>query len=482
MNSITPFQLPELHHRIAQYLGKQDLARCTQVCIDWNTIYNPYLWKSLDIATENTSSYAETTDPPSRIAQAVNGHLTLNLSLEGYPTLSYLLLQCPELQRLSIRDADDLAASTLSLKPNLTSLKLRKVEFLDSTGFWKVASEELPCLRRLMVCELDIDPTATDWFWNTCSRLESLEMMNIDLPGKPDTSLTFSDIKILAADGVTGVSEEGMEILLCRCRKLENLSISGFEPVIPEVMLSSRNVEHYWPKLETISFVTSELQDQDLAQIILGMKSIKCVSLVGSGFGPQSFAAIRPHFNELEVLSISSLDPMDSDPMTGAMMHTMMTSCPKLESLSGVRASIQEILVDQTPWIATNLRFLWLVLDCPADSDPSLHREMFRNLSKLKSLTNLFLGGMVDLNENHSLDFRLSRGMDQLKGLEKLRTLSLEGTIQHMEMEDFLWLLENMEGLYNISGVYNCDPNKAEEVKEMGELLRAKFIKYARIR
>ncbi|KAF9164186.1 hypothetical protein BGX21_000842, partial [Mortierella sp. AD011] len=223
-------------------------------------------------------------------------------------------------------------------------------------------------------------------------------------------------------------------------------------------MYSSGFVQGTCPMLESLNVTESDITDYDLAQILGGMRSIKALKAGETGFGTMSLAALRPHFHELQKLSISTFKRGKPNPAAATMLREILVSCENLVKLNSPYVRAKDMMMDNTPWVATKLRCLSLTIKFPRNGNPSLHKAVFKQISRLNSLE--ILSFMKDNADYHSLDFRLSHGMGQLKRLSRLEELNLEGTTQHMKKVDFLWLFENLNSFKRFYGKPNQDPSK----------------------
>ncbi|KAF9995906.1 hypothetical protein BGZ79_010373 [Entomortierella chlamydospora] len=228
-------------------------------------------------------------------------------------------------------------------------------------------------------------------------------------------------------------------------------------------MCSPDFVQGTCPMLESLDITASDITDKDLAQILGGIKTVKVLKAGLTGFGTMSFAALRPHFHELQNLSISTFKRGEPNPAAGAILREILVSCENLVKLDGPYVRAEDVMIGNTPWVATKLRYLSFVVKFPPDCDPSLHKAMFEQISRLTSLKVLSFRDYCE--DHHSLDFRLSHGMGQLKRLSQLEDVYLEGTIQQMEEEDFLWLFENLDSFKQFYGKPCRDPSKLQKFK-----------------
>ncbi|KAF9199263.1 hypothetical protein BGZ49_010657 [Haplosporangium sp. Z 27] len=344
------------------------------------------------------------------------------------------------------------------MKPRLTKLILKNVTFSSSIEFWGFTSRELMCLRHLELEDVMISSDAINLFWDTCTRLQTIRLQSIDLPEGPEKFLLFPDITYLSLSRLCNITEQGFHQWVSRCPSLKSLLFRQITR-IPSAICSSHVIRENWPMLESLGISGSQLSDYELSQILYGMKTVKDLRALNTGFGPISFGAMKPHLKDLRELSASS-HTQDPGPIDSTMMHEIMVSCPELDVLDGVHAIAEDLLAYDAPWIAIRLTSLNLAIGFPLDCDPSLQIAMFKQLSRLKSLETLSLH---EAEGYSSFDFRLSRGMGQLKSLTKLREISLGNTIQQMEKEDVQWLIENMGSLSVLKGKLNQDPEKSRE-------------------
>ncbi|KAI1314560.1 hypothetical protein EDD11_001989 [Mortierella claussenii] len=470
MTNRDPLELPELCRKIAHYLCKADQARCLRVCKVWHVAFVPFLWHSFDIDHSKLALGFKRT--PRAVDQIKHSKFIKEVSVQG-KSLHYLLHHCPILTQLSITSAIDLSSMTMLHKPALTKLRLHSVQFVDEPGFWKVAATELLHLQVLELSQVNLGTEAMDDFWSICTRLEELQL-NLDRIGRgPLPTELFPRLRQLDVSHVDDITQEEMHHWVLRCPQLQSLRLMGQQPGVPNVMISTVNIRDGWPLLDSLDLMATYIPDKDLAAILSGMTRVKRLSVFMTGFGPLSFAALRPHFHGLEILSLPIYNPIDGDErvITSQMTLEVLTSCPKLINFAGGYARAEDLLRDENKdkaWVCDkSMLILFMALVFPEKSDPDQHRAIFKKLSTFYKLRSLDLKLFLEATSGSvtSLEYRLSHGLGQLCHLKNLEDVSIDSSRQNMEKEDVAWMYDNWLRLYGLRGTLNEDPVKNEELQ-----------------
>ncbi|KAF9917884.1 hypothetical protein BX616_011023 [Lobosporangium transversale] len=464
----SPFELPELRRSINKYLRRIDLACCILVCKKWHTFFFPSLWHGFE-----DSDYNRKMLPP--LAQIIKyGHLIKKFS-SSKKRQAYLVLFSPNLTYMNLNSTKDLGPHTLALKQQLSTLDLYDVKFADECSFWRTAEVGLPQLKSLSVCKLDFSILSIGCFWNICPRLEKLKISLTHLPQGPPSSLLFTPLRKLEITVVNGISLQDIDNWIARCPNLQTLAYSSHAGSLPLRMLSSLTVTELWPRLERLELSYCNISDRALAAVLSGMRQIKELWTMRSDFGPLSYAALRPHFSHLEKLLLPSPDTYEEAKehrvVTWEMTHEILISCPKLVTLHGAYAPVNDVLKCQsTPWACSGtLQSFGIEFEFPIKCNPSTHRFIFALLSQLKRLVTLFLH--VPSNSPYpSLDIRVISGLDKLEPLKCMMHIYLtERVNQTMEMEDLQWMIDHWPKFIDVMGPMNSDQAKN------GALLNKKY-------
>ncbi|KAK3834130.1 MAG: hypothetical protein J3R72DRAFT_494646 [Linnemannia gamsii] len=101
MSEASLFPLPpELISLFAPHLNQHSLAQCVRVCHDWRSIFEPFLWRNVDLTTVDDSSNN------SVIASAFtrNRHYIRRLAVEDPKLVRFLALYQPPMRNLQSQD------------------------------------------------------------------------------------------------------------------------------------------------------------------------------------------------------------------------------------------------------------------------------------------------------------------------------------------------------------------------------------------
>ncbi|KAG0272454.1 hypothetical protein BGZ95_011807 [Linnemannia exigua] len=108
-----------------------------------------------------------------------------------------------------------------------------------------------------------------------------------------------------------------------------------------------------------------------------------------------------------------------------------------------------------------------------------IHRAIFQELSQFTQLERLSVGwqrerdgALVASNLFEGMDFRLASGLDLLAGLTRLREVDLNGTEQHLTVQDIDWIAESFPQMKS------PPEGKFAPTFEEHMVLRARFLKW----
>lgn len=500
-------ELPEILQHIARYLCTNDLTQCILVCKSWHQSFLPDIWKTVDDASHHprTGQNQDTSIPlHSQDALLHHSHLVDTL-ITSMPLNGQYIICYPNLRTLSIRrtDQDKLesieeeiqtsnVSSLIALNPTIVSLDFVTIYnsyitafgcFLDrnpnSIRLWTSVSEGLFNLRKLKAVGMTV-PHGCEWaFWDTCTRLERLDLQFSTIPLYTTTvssmnGLNFDCIRQLELTLIsTPFAQEFQDAIeqlevIARCSQLEDLVWKA--PSLREsaaLEVSNRFLAlaeaRTWPRLEALT-LGIPVQDNNLTSILasilaktdMPMRLLNVTDFVPIPQVPSVICTLDRHFKSLTYLNV----PQRS--LTSPMHQQILCSCPMLDHFKGSDFAAKDALKGDGPWICTSIRVLNVQFIFGEDED-HLHSLIFRRLSNLIQLEQLDVA--VKRKRTRNLDFRLVRGLGALDSLTKLRKLAV-GFGHCLEIEDVVWMTDHWPQIYAIAGELHTDNGKRMSLRQ----------------
>ncbi|KAF8925397.1 hypothetical protein BGZ58_000839 [Dissophora ornata] len=464
--AINPLDLPEIRDIIATFLRKRDLAQCTRVCRAWHASFLPVLWSSLDFDSLTKPSCV---DP--KILEH-HCHFVKCLAYSRWIFRHGTGVTFPNLQTLHITNINFHLTTLIAQHPQITRLTLEAaIHQSIRRPFWKTAVVSLQSLTDLYLFGGKIDKSECPDFWKLCSRLESLKLINTLILQEPsDTSLIFANMKNLKMSLVIGLSHDCQLDILVRMPRLTqlnwiSLAFSGNDAAMDQFV--QLVVKGAWPELQGLQFGISMVSEVALATILNSTPRITMLSVPKVAFSTLPQSALQRHFPWLKTLEFSTLTTS-----TSGFVAEILASCPQLESLmtnSVMRVMAQDI-IDGRVWACQNslrvLRLFFLMSDEPTMAARQQEGILAR-LSECKRLRSLDVGKSDGLYTEHSLDFRLEKGLGQLAKLSMLEDIAFAGTVQRMNREEVEWMIQSWKGLASVKGMLNEDRSEMMDLQMM---------------
>ncbi|KAF9363074.1 hypothetical protein BGX34_004963 [Mortierella sp. NVP85] len=328
---------------------------------------------------------------------------------------------------------------------------------------WKPA-HSMQNLLHLLLNDTDIDATATDTFWDICTRLRVLILRGISIERLPDKSMRFERLNVLELSFRSAHPLEEQLDLIIRCPKLTKLDWSE-ERERRSLLVLDAFVNHVangaWPKLTRLRLEHDCPPDWDaqLAKIIQGMRQIHVLDIGGPCLGSHIFTALRPHFHILRKLDIG-FDPS----VTGSATPEILASCPCLEEFTMFRVMSQDI-VQGRPWVCEHsmTNFVLNVIISPGQDADHHQRLILERISRLVKLEKLTLHHIPHVGESTQLGLQLGKGLEQLNTLKSLRSLKLLLYVHEVSTAEAQWMIDNWKCLKHVGivAVEAISPNVA---------------------
>ncbi|KAG0302970.1 hypothetical protein BGZ98_007076 [Dissophora globulifera] len=459
-------ELPEVLSAVARYLSRDNLAVCVRVSRLWHQSFLSHLWSNLRLEQRWYCPPFETIAENRHYVKTL--YMEVDLVGKNNPARP---LHFPNLKELSVRLPISSKLMTMFLRPSLTRLELLNASALSTTRFWK-AVLELDDLKEFRADFLECDYDSMNLFWSVCARVECLSLNTLQVFHTRDlTAMTFPRIRELTLNS-SGPPDLN---IMRRCPNLESLIWTPSDPKAWRKCLQYV-VDGLWPNLSDLQLMSNGPSDADLERALLAMKKIMSLQL--DGFGPRCLRAVRPHFKTLKRLVLHDCKDPDK-----TMAQEILTHCPMLEELRGLRIDAEKI-AQGYPWVCSNLRSLRIPIDFEPGTNERLQPLVIAQLLRLTKLETLCLDcppvidGRCQYNQynllvvpfQEALDLRLGKGLEKLSSLQWLRQFYFRHTLQRMGKEEVKWMIENWKQLKVIKGSFNDDPN---DTMNLETLIRA---------
>ncbi|KAF8928912.1 hypothetical protein BGZ58_009306 [Dissophora ornata] len=235
------------------------------------------------------------------------------------------------------------------------------------------------------------------------------------------------------------------------------------------------------PKLEALDLTSVHFHDNDFAQLLRQMRKLKSLKVSHTRFGRLSLLEMVKKrarhgttgdgtgttYTLCDSVTLLHLD--DFPEVTGAMIQTLLASCPKLEVFLGGKVKVSEIAIGDE-WVCKGVLHLCLYLEADEDYHaPPVSREFLNNqrnvFARLGRLTNLqglqLTREWDDLNPTQvmqTLDLRLPAGMKSLANLKELEYLCFfHDCGQRTGLREVRWMVQHWPKLECVAGMTMID-------------------------
>jgi len=195
-----PLEIPEIANMVVSYLEEEDFAGRIRVSKGWHDIFLPHLWRVIAFGFGNSETLGRRVYfGPNRNGVYKHRHLIQDLALVNkldgldkydYPKVRRLELDTSYSQSLTKCTAMDF----IKLTPLPVDLELTSVD--TNQTFWERLSDH-PHLRTLALLKMRLETHVTPGLWKTCTKLESLEHVEIEDEGRP-RNMVFDRMRNLA--------------------------------------------------------------------------------------------------------------------------------------------------------------------------------------------------------------------------------------------------------------------------------------------
>ncbi|KAI8346948.1 hypothetical protein B0O80DRAFT_221270 [Mortierella sp. GBAus27b] len=436
---------------IAEYLSKNDLIRCIRVNLAWNTAFLPLIWNSMRFQLDRSR-------PPFDVLQR-HSDLVERLYIDRFLGAKFDTIVFPNLHTMEIHNVDTQQLASISIACSLNPTIAHLV--LNNTSLsWSEALEQ-PRLNSLEIQSWDFEVNGD--FWTLCTRLERLLIRY--LHRAPD-NVAFPEMKHLEITGDGGLKPSVVRFA-SQCRNLGALLLpagpnSGTDIVHTFVHHATTGT---WPKLQRLRLSLPGVSDMSIGEVLRSMQECLEWNVGKSSFGPASFMALRDHFWSIRFLNLKQCSNVTSE-----MIQEILSSCPHLTVFKGDQVESKHIVSGQ-PWVCQFMTELDIYVNMASGTNcgESVQWRVFAQLSMLYSLRTLRVGfaGDVESFPPSGLDFRLCMGLDLLRSLTRLRTLSLVGTRQSMGVEEVNWMLRHWRNMEYISGALDSNESQHNNLAEI---------------
>lgn len=201
INSVNPFDLPELTHRLSLFTSLQDAISCALVCSQWSEIFIPVIWFSIDF-----DRHPRFTDLPASVITKHGRHIRIVENIQSCAEIR--ALANPQVQRLRKIKYIDTTGSNLQhilgfevISRNCTSLlrldlvpddpvpageENRLANYIPITALIprKGALQESR-LYRLCIMDLHLTYEGLMTIFHECPQLTKLGLVNVTILGRP---------------------------------------------------------------------------------------------------------------------------------------------------------------------------------------------------------------------------------------------------------------------------------------------------------
>ncbi|KAF9998074.1 hypothetical protein BGZ79_008236, partial [Entomortierella chlamydospora] len=362
-------------------------------------------------------------------------------------------------------------------------------------------------------------------FWGICTRLEALDMCEVELdlsllPGFDDgkkkirkvgtlatsTSATSSqnsaEQEVLSTDLVrfprlkelslqrllSNKVTDQLTLVICHCPKLQTLNwvVSGYRE--PSTIFKEYFLTSTWPDLSSITVVgqLTRLSDEQYRQVLLASKqSLRRLEINTVGIQQETFDLLRTqHFSTLQ-----SIDFSWSPGNTSSWVIETLTRCPGLQTIVAKLVNGQD-LIEAKPWVCHGLEQIVVFIDMGfpnrgpfrrfTDEEQEKCRSVFKRLAEFKRLrvldmlSSIYLASITPLvsprSPNHlrnilvSPPLRLKAGLGQLAGLTRLERVCFWGGRHRVCKKELVWMVNHWKNLNTLTGAWQILSGTAESV------------------
>ncbi|KAF9207444.1 hypothetical protein BGZ49_000397 [Haplosporangium sp. Z 27] len=360
--------------------------------------------------------------------------------------------------------------------------EIRKITFHSRkvTAFRKLVKLALNCpnLKVLnLYAGIKLDQKLTTQILDIGTRLQGLliDAKEINFPESMDNWTQFPLMTSLGFKENFGNSLIQQLQVIGKCPRLRRLSWINKEYSLPIPDLCQVVSTECRKFAELELSPNQHIADEKLAQLITGSSNLTALSVLSSRSGLLSIQALSRHFNTLTRLEVNFESPF---------IQRIMTSCSQLLELKAPFLDVLDILgavkksgeydphkygLHPQDWVCLNLRRLDIFIQIPGHKDDSSQRPVFHQLSRLKRLEELRIGGHD--NElswsRDGLDLRLECGLNILADLKRLKQFDYNDLYQQMSVQDAQWIVQEWPELRRFIGRSNANKEKRQQIESI---------------
>ncbi|KAK3811086.1 MAG: hypothetical protein J3Q66DRAFT_404470 [Benniella sp.] len=508
--------LPELHGKVLQRLGRHDLTQCAQVNRQWHAMTIPHIWR--DLTCVNSADARGKAF--SRLV--LEDYLQENGHGEGPPQPSTLskyghlirLLPNPRDLEITLRsqafsEGDKPTAYDLLFllfkRSSKAQVQYLRYDFkdLESDNMNSVLAFTLPRVRRLVI-QASLQGTQSEFsklksLLDQCST--TLESMDIDINAlhvyeavdmedktTEDESICWTSLKDLTLRHIPDTWDAGRmwSWMWKRLGRVERLNVRKIDESTPSFVQAMSTYMHNLREITIGKYGFFDwdtnpedvMEDDVVAALISGCQGWKSVSVKSTArFGRESMNALARHYSTLEELNVDG----DYDiPICDVIQ--VLRSCPHLHTLcytdwsNGCSVVEGETFVDLDPdtgllkpWSCEgSLKVLEVkiagiprpdlegessLLEAYPGRGRDIQRQVYERLGRLTNLEMLRLGGQTSVPLYECLEMSLESGLDKLSGLKSLKILNVGKLATKISTKEVQWMAENWPKLNVIYGV-----------------------------
>ncbi|KAG0358029.1 hypothetical protein BG005_002830 [Podila minutissima] len=487
--------IPELREQVSAHLDMKDMFACSLISRLWYTSFNADIWRTVAVA----STYKK--NPPVS-ALIKNAHHVREFRLSGMVSMDHFSPGCTKLRVLTI-DGDMIANADKNnreaLETIVTDIWTRIAEIIEQNRFlqhfqyydqrlkptgsiWR-ALAKCPVISSLQICRSSVRPEDMPAFWDACSKLETLHILDCSFSDYENSSnkptVQFRKLQTVWMINVKDWSPlhqlhligQAPELRAWQWRIAANFLFCKGEF---QALMKRRPC----PSLSSLDVARDDIEDEDMAVALDNMPLAVSVVAHWTRFGPMAFRSLQAHRH---CTTIKTLDLFRCAYVTSQMVQTLLSTCPLLESFAADMILGIDI-VDGEPWVCLNLTSLLVHLSLngtiPEESQSMTQaearsREQQRaceQLSRLEKLQRLNICRDVGRHENSkSLDFRLRKKggvLEDLGDMNKLESLNFHATGQQLDVEDLQWMYDHWPRLLFVMGQFHSDEARQRVVME----------------
>ncbi|KAG0022784.1 hypothetical protein BGZ82_010909 [Podila clonocystis] len=487
--------IPELREQVSAHLSMKDMFTCSLINHLWYTSFNADIWRTVAVASTYTKN------PPAS-ALIKNAHHVREFRLSGMVSMDHFSPGCTKLRVLTI-DGDMIANANKNDREALETIVndistriagiieqnrcLRHLQYFDQrikpTGsIWK-ALVGCPVISSLQICRSTLRPEDMPAFWDACSKLETLHILDCSFSDSENSSnmptVQFSKLQTVWMVNVKDWLPQHQLYLIGQAPELrawqwrlagDFFFCSGeFQALMKRRPCAS---------LGSLDIARDDIKDEDMAVALENMPLAVSLVTHWTQFGPLAFRSLQAH-RHCNV--IKTLDLYRCTYVTSQMVQTLLSTCPLLESFAADTISGIDI-VDGEPWVCLKLTslsvHLSLIGTIPEESQSMTQAEarsreqqrVCEQLSRLEKLHRLHICRDVGRHQNSkSLDFRLRKNggvLEDLGDMKKLEYLNFHATDQQMDVEDMQWMYDHWPRLLFVLGRFHPDGARQRDVME----------------